>query len=342
MKFASKYFVFLAFNFCLFTFLKGQDIHFSQYNGSLLNLNPAFTGLFDGDYRVNAIYRSQWQSVPVPYKTFGFGADMRYRPEKLKSDCIGIGLQFNNDQAGDAFYSTNQIYLSGSYIHKFKKDSALLISLGFNLGYSGSNFNYNKMTFDNQFDGYDYNSSAPTGENFNRYKTGFTDFNAGIAFQYSFSQLTRLTYGFSFNHFTNPSITYQGNTLSRLDTKLGNYLGLEIPVSDNNKFIWVSELLYSHQGKYNEFVPGTGIRYMLNTETNNGISAGLYLRTRDAFIARLGYTFKTTTAGMSYDMNTSKFIAATNRRGAFEIFITHIIKRNRPFIAKKRVCPVFM
>ena len=47
-----------------------QDIHFSQYNGSLLNANPAFTGFFDGDHRVGAIYRSQWQTVPVSYSTF--------------------------------------------------------------------------------------------------------------------------------------------------------------------------------------------------------------------------------------------------------------------------------
>jgi type IX secretion system PorP/SprF family membrane protein len=342
MKMRKIYAFLLAFNFCFLAFLNGQDIHFSQYNGSLLNLNPAFTGLFNGDYRFNGIYRSQWQSVPVPYKTFGFGADMRYRPTQMKSDCIGIGLQFNNDQAGDAFYTTNQIYLSGSYIHKLKKDSSLLISVGFSTGYSASNFNYSKMTFDNQFDGYDYNGGSPTGENFARFKTGFTDFNIGTALQYSFSQFTRLTYAFSFNHLTNPSITYQGNTFSKLDTKLGNYLGFELPVTDNNKFILQTELLYSHQGKYNEIVPGANIKYMLNTETNNGVSLGLYLRTRDAVIARLGYTFKTTTAGMSYDMNTSKFIAATNRRGAFEIFITHIIKRNRPFIAKKRVCPVFM
>lgn len=339
MRFLS--FVILFFLSCL-SFLRGQDIHFSQYNGSLLNLNPAFTGFFDGDYRINAIYRSQWQSVPVPYRTFGFGADIRYKPTKFKSDCMGIGVQFNNDQAGDAFYSTNQLYLSGSYIHKFKKDSSLLVSVGFGAGYSGSNFNYNKMTFDNQFDGYDYNSGSPTGENFTRYRSGFTDFNVGGAFQYSFSQFTRLTYAISFNHLTNPSITYQGNTLSKLDSKLGNYLAFEVPVTDNKKFILLTEFLYSHQGKYNEIVPGANIKYMLNRETNNGVSLGLYLRTRDAVIARLGYTFKTTTAGMSYDLNTSKFLAATNRRGAFEIFITHIIKRYRPFIAKKRVCPVFM
>ena len=298
--------------------------------------------MFNGDYRFNAIYRTQWQAVPVPYKTVGISADMRYRPQQLKSDCIGVGLQFNNDQAGDAYYTTNQIYLSGSYIHKLKKDSALLVSVGFNTGYSTTRFAYNRMTFDNQFDGYNYNNGSATGENFKSEKSGFTDFNIGMAFQYSFSQLTRLTYAFSFNHLTNPTITYQANTISKLDSKLGNYLAFEMPVTDNNKFIWMSELLYSHQGKYNEFIPGTNVKYMMNIENNNGVSLGLYLRTRDAVVARLGYTYKTTTAGMSYDMNTSKFIAATNRRGAFEIFVTHIIQRYRPFIAKKRVCPVFM
>jgi type IX secretion system PorP/SprF family membrane protein len=339
MKFGRALIFFLI---CSFSVLKAQDIHFSQYNGSLLNLNPAFTGVFDGDYRFNAIYRTQWQAVPVPYKTVGISGDMRYRPKQLKSDCIGIGLQFNNDQAGDAFYTTNQIYLSGSYIHKLKRDSALLVSVGFNTGYSSSHFAYNQMTFDNQFDGYDYNSGSATGEHFARVKSSFTDFNIGLGLQYSFSQRTRLTYAFSFYHLTNPTITYQANTLSKLDSKLGNYLAFEAPVTDNNKFILQTELLYSHQGKYNELIPGANIKYMLNTETSNGISLGFYFRTRDAVVARLGYTYKTTIAGMSYDMNTSKFIAATNRRGAFELFVTHIIKRYRPFVAKKRVCPVFM
>jgi len=321
---------------------KAQDIHFSQYNGSLLNLNPAFTGLFDGDYRVNGIYRSQWQSVPVPYRTVSFAGDMRYKPKQLFSDCFGIGILFNNDKAGDAFYTNNQFYINLSYIHKLKRDSSLLISIGLNTGLNAANFNYNEMTFDSQFDGYAYNSSLGTGENFQKTKTTFGDLNLGFAAQYSFSQFTRLIYGFSFNHLSNPVISYQGNPTSKLDSKLGNYLSFEMPVTANNKFIWQTEILFSHQGKYNEFVPGTNIKYVFDSNINNTASLGFYLRTRDAFIARLGYTFKTTTAGISYDLNTSKFLAATNRRGAFEIFITHIIKKNRPFIAKKRVCPVFM
>ena len=42
---------------------KAQDIHFTQWMFSPLNLNPAETGRFDGDYRVVGNYRSQWGAV---------------------------------------------------------------------------------------------------------------------------------------------------------------------------------------------------------------------------------------------------------------------------------------
>jgi type IX secretion system PorP/SprF family membrane protein len=328
---------------CLFTIFllaKGQDIHFSQYNGSLLNASPALTGLFDGDYRVNAIYRSQWQSVPVPYKTFSLAGDMRYKPKQLLSDCIGIGIHFNNDVAGDAYYGFNQLYVNASYLHKANKDSTLIVSGGLNFGISSVGFNYNKMTFDNQYDGFSYNSSLATGEAFSTTKAIYADLNIGVAAQYNLTKFTTLTYAFSLSHLSSPMISYQGNPMSKIDRRMANFLSVSFPINKN--IYSVNEIWYSHQGKYNEFIPGTGLKFLLDEKNNNAVSFGLYLRTRDAFIARLGYNFKTTTAGISYDMNTSKFIAATNRRGAFEIYITHIIKKDRPFVAKKRVCPVFM
>jgi len=66
---------------------------------------------------------------------------------------------------------------------------------------------------------------------------------------------------------------------------------------------------------------------------------GVCWRARDAFIVRAGYSHQTFQAGMSYDINYSKFTAATNYRGAFEIFVNYVIK-NKPFVpVKKRVCP---
>jgi hypothetical protein len=52
--------------------------------------------------------------------------------------------------------------------------------------------------------------------------------------------------------------------------------------------------------------------------------------------------FKNFNVGVSYDVNTSKLIEATNRRGGFEVSVVYIFKKMVPFVAKKRVCPTDM
>ena len=61
------------------TVVISQDIHFSNWQMSPLNLNPANTGMFEGDGRIIFNYRNQWKSVPVPYNTYSFGADFNLK-----------------------------------------------------------------------------------------------------------------------------------------------------------------------------------------------------------------------------------------------------------------------
>ena len=58
-------------------FYKSQDLHFSMYPLSPLNLNPALTGDFIGDIRANSIHRSQWAAVTVPYSTYSVSSDFK-------------------------------------------------------------------------------------------------------------------------------------------------------------------------------------------------------------------------------------------------------------------------
>lgn len=320
--------------------LISQDIHFSQYNGSLLNLNPAQTGFFDGDYRVSGIYRSQWTSVPVPYRTFSFAADGRFKPKNMKGGCFGAGVIFNNDKAGDTYYGTNQFLLSGSFLHKLNKDSTLIWSSGLSVGISNNGFNYSRMTFDDQYQNSTYNSGNNTGENFSKNASSFADFNFGTQFQYAIKQRAFIQYGISYFHFTSPKLSFQNNANIKIDPKLNNYLCFQYPIAPKAEVIL--ELLYSHQGRYNEIIPGAQYRFTLNQNTNQAVSFGVYYRAKDAGIARLGYQFKTLTAGLSYDVNSSKFRAATNRKGAFEVYVTYIFKKIIPFAPKTRVCPIYM
>ncbi|MDF2449164.1 MAG: hypothetical protein K0R26_1668 [Bacteroidota bacterium] len=317
-----------------------QDIHFSQYNGSLLNANPAFSGFFDGDHRVGAIYRSQWQMVPVSYSTFSMFGDTKLKTKRMRSDQIGVGLVFNNDKAGYANYSTNQFYLSGSYIHKVNKDSTLLWSTGLNLGFSNTSFNYNKMTFDSQYDGTNYNGSYATGENFTGFAANYADVTLGTVVKYILKQRAYLQYGLTYSHLNSPRITFQNNTSVKIDPKFYNYISVQYPVTP--KVDVVFEMLQQNQGKFNEFIPSLMAKLHLNEMKQQQIGAGFNYRAKDAIVARLFYQVKTLNVGLAYDLNTSKFIAATNRQGAVEIYLTYIFKKLIPFVPKTRVCPIYM
>ncbi len=319
-----------------------QDIHFSQFNGSLLNISPGFTGLFNGDFRVGAIYRSQWQSVPVKYSTFSMSGEARVKPLQLTKDMVGIGVKFNSDRAGDARYGSTQLYVSGSYIFLGKTDSSLLITMGLNLGWCQVGFDYSKMTFDNQYDNLtlQYNPYLGTGEAFNYTNFGFADINIGTSAQYILNNKHRFTYGLGVFHLTSPAITVQGNRGSRLDFKMTNYLGYSVPVGTKTDLI--TEALITTQGKNYEIIPHASLKYYLNRDLNQAVLGGLCFRARDAVIFRFGYSYKTLQSGLAYDINFSKFNAASNRRGAFEMYINYVIHRKRSYIAKKRFCPVFM
>src|ERR1041384_3779222 len=58
--------------------LFAQDIHFSQYAETPVLVNPALTGT-QYAIRASTIYRDQWRSVTVPYRTFNTGIEVRFK-----------------------------------------------------------------------------------------------------------------------------------------------------------------------------------------------------------------------------------------------------------------------
>src|SRR3984885_8780696 len=85
-----------------------QDHMYSQFFNSPLYLNPALTGQFQGDLRMNLIYRNQFTSVPGSLNYISASID--YNIPKFGG---GIGLLFTRTSEGTAFLNTNNI--SGTY-----------------------------------------------------------------------------------------------------------------------------------------------------------------------------------------------------------------------------------
>ena len=143
--------------------LLGQDIHFSQSHFSPLNISPGFAGMFAEDVRIMGSYRSQWQSVPVPYLTFSGAADMKLPNLIRANDKISLagGVHFNYDQAGDSELSLSSFGVTGALHYKINDMNTL--SLGVQSVASQRSFSISGLQFNNQFDGelYDPNRDFP-------------------------------------------------------------------------------------------------------------------------------------------------------------------------------------
>src|SRR6476659_5043399 len=87
-----------------------QDISFSQFYDQPLLRNPALAGIFTGDIRFTASYRNQWQTVTVPYRTFGLSSEIKFPVQIMSRDLtVTTGLQLLRDVAGTSEFSTTQV-----------------------------------------------------------------------------------------------------------------------------------------------------------------------------------------------------------------------------------------
>jgi type IX secretion system PorP/SprF family membrane protein len=326
---------------CIHQQILAQDIHYSQFNASPKNLTPAQTGLFDGDWRFVGNYRSQWSAIPVPYKTFSLAADTRLKT-KLKNDVPAAGLVINTDQAGDSKFTTLQVLASGAYIKKLTTDSTHFLSLAIQPGFTTKSFNINALTFDNQYNGDVYDKSLNSGENFSKTRNTYFELGGGLAYLWRKTARQQVNVGISALHLNRPKQSFFGNDGIKLDVKTCISGLAEFPVAE--KIDVIPTFLYQSQGKFKETVVGAFGKYYLKPVNGitTAVSLGAFYRMKDAFIVVANMDYRNFNVGISYDVNTSKLTAATNQRGGFELSVIYIFKKVPPFIAKTRVCPIYM
>src|SRR5436190_24167665 len=83
--------------------LKAQDPHFSQFFASPLTLNPAFTGKFDGSWRLAANHRDQWPSIPKAYVTTSASIDFPIMKKRIPAnDVFGVGISGLTDASANS------------------------------------------------------------------------------------------------------------------------------------------------------------------------------------------------------------------------------------------------
>ncbi|MFN8285293.1 MAG: PorP/SprF family type IX secretion system membrane protein [Chitinophagales bacterium] len=323
------------------TGLRAQDIHFSQFNFSPLNQNPANTNLFDGDFRFVGNYKNQWPTVPVRFNTFSASAEMNFLTLK-NNDRLGGGLLFYFDRAGDSKFTSLNTALSVSYIKSLDKNNNHALSLGLQFGLINRSFNYTKLYFDNQWNGDTYDPTIAVDETFSKTKLNFFDLNAGIAYKWRKSERTNVTVGFGVSHLTRPKQTFFNDNSVKLDLRYTLNVRAQIKVA--KRVDLVPEFLFQRQDTKQEFDLGLYAKYYLPVKIPHTIALnlGAYSRIVDAGWLMAGMDFDNLQVNLSYDINFTKLTAATRYNGGFEASIIYILAKVKKINKPGAVCPAFL
>lgn len=315
----------------------GQDIHWSQFNDNPIFQNPANSGNFNGDYRFVGNYRDQWRSVSVPFSTFSISADTKFKKNKN----IGLGLLMFHDVAGDGQFRTLEFQGNVSYLFKITQDSSHVLRLGLNIGLNHRQLNWDKFYFDNQFNGIQYDPSLPTNENYQTDRK--TNFSSGLGATYTYQPEKRKIFTAQFAAF-NINQPNQGfyNDLVKRDVRYLLNVRAQYPLGFD--FDLLPSINFSLQGKYRELSLGSSLKYTLVERLGvyRALYAGIWYRTLDAAYLSVGADYQNWFVGLSYDVNLSKLVPASNNRGGFEIAVRYIINTFKPKQVLHRVCPDYI
>jgi len=164
--------------FCLTSF--SQDIHFSQFYQSPLLVNPALTGVFNGDMRAGINYKDQWKSIQganPTYRTYSLSFDAGLFKKKWANSYLGAGLNVFSDKSGDTRMGTTQANLLLSSVLVVADGHQ--ISLGVQGGYAqrSVNLNNSNLVWESQFQNEIYMQNVSSGEPASFEPFTFADFS---------------------------------------------------------------------------------------------------------------------------------------------------------------------
>jgi type IX secretion system PorP/SprF family membrane protein len=321
-----------------------QDLHFSQFFEAPLLRNPALAGIFTGDYRIQGVYRDQWNSFTNAYRTGSFNGEYKL-PVGKTDDYLTIGLQILYDKAGDAGLTSTQVFPAINYSKSLSNTHTSYLSLGFMGGYVEKRIDISKITTNSQFDGSAFNPSLPTGESFPSPDIHYWDGSVGMSYNSSFGQnyQNSLFIGVAYHHLNRPMNSFYQNTAVELQPKLEFSGGVKFNMDERSTLTFQAD--YSSQGPAREAIAGGMYGYNLGDFTDDPkyvLGIGAYIRWKDAFIPVIKLDMLPLSIGISYDVNISTLNTVSQGQGGFELSISYIGFLDRENSAKNKVlCPRF-
>ena len=337
----------------LFTFLaiagawsvQAQDIHFSQFYMSPLNLNPAMTGVMNCNTRLVANYRNQWASVLKANAFSTYSASYDQRIPVGRYDYFGIGGSFWGDKAGESEFATIQGRLSLSYSKRMGggRNSGHYLVVGADGAAAQRSINFQKLRWGAQNNNGVFDPNLDSGEGGIAYDPNFTfaDVSAGLLWFSVLSETNNFYVGAAYSHLNRANQSFNTSDFIPLYSKFTFHAGGEFRVAD--RMALVPGVVAFRQGPAFQVNGGTSLRFILGKtkDSYQSFQAGLWTRVTnrldegvwmDALIVSTRFDYDNFGIGFSYDINTSGLNLVSQGNGAFEFSLIYKIcgaeKRN--------------
>ena len=315
-----------------------QDVHFSQFFEAPLLRNPSLAGIFSGDVRVQGVYRTQWQSVTVPYVTQSINAEYKM-PLGSSNDFLTLGMQILHDKAGTTALTTTNVYPAVNYHKALSADKSTYLSMGFMGGYVQRSIDRSKIVTDNSY------THGADGETFAATSYGYLDGSAGMSFNSTMGADQKTTYfvGLAYHHFNHPRSSFYKLYDVLVAPKWVASGGIKFPVDETSYLTLEAD--YTKQAPNTEITGGLMYSRKIGTDYDNPlytIHFGGYVRYKDAFIPVVKLDYHPFSIALSYDVNTSALKTASQSRGGFELSIAYLGFLDRDNSSRNALmCPHF-
>lgn len=296
--------------------LSAQDLRYSQWHAAQTTVNPAFAGAF-GRPRIILNFRDQWPMMPQSYVSYRAAMDA-YVP-KIRS---GLGVTIDQDNQGDNLLQSTRFDMQ--YMYQARLGAEWALNFGLSLDYRQYRINWQDIQFYDQISlltGFNDVSGNPNptaepapGKN----QVGFVDLGSGLLLYNKSAYL-----GFSFNHITNPVVSFYGTDNSELPGSVNAQAGVFIGGKREKDLLVNPYALWSHQAGFNQIQTGVYVKKSL-------LLTGLAVKHNTVGLSDVvllaGVSQETIRFAYSYDVSTGPLAGLTG--GAHEVSLVITLKEN--------------
>jgi type IX secretion system PorP/SprF family membrane protein len=286
--------------------------------------------LFEGDIRLQSVYRDQWNSVTTGYRTGSINGEFK-RPVGRGDDFMTLGMQLFYDKAGTASFTNTQVLPALNFHKSMSTEKNAYFSLGFMGGWVQHSIDLSKVTTNSQYDG------MGIGEDITDPSFSYIDGSVGMSFNSTLknNDANNFYIGAAYHHFNRPKSSFYKNKDIELNPKFVFSGGLKLGV-DEYSYITIQGD-HSRQGSFKETIFGAmyGFRFGdFPDQPDYAIHFGTFFRWNDALVPVIKIDYHPISVGISYDANISKLKPSSHGRGGFELsisWITSLKDRSNPY-----------